>query len=54
VYKRQMADRPPSEDSHTKLPFGAIAEDTVEVSLLHTARGGTTVARPLVDLGFDG
>lgn len=49
-----MAERPPWEDSHTKLPFGAIAEDTIEVSLLHTSRGATTVARPLVDLGFDG
>ncbi len=49
-----MAETPPWLDSHTKLPFGAIAEDTVEVSLLHTSRGRTTVARPLVDLGFDG
>ncbi len=49
-----MAEAPPWLDSHTKLPFGAIAEDTIEISLLHTSRGGTTVARPLVDLGFDG
>ncbi len=49
-----MADRPPWEDAHTKLPFGAIAEDTIEVNLLHTSRGATAVARPLVDLGFDG
>ena len=49
-----MAETPPWLDSHTKLPFGAIAEDTVEISLVHTSRGRTTVARPLVDLGFDG
>lgn len=49
-----MSETPPWLDSHTKLPFGAIAEDTVEISLLHTSRGRTTVARPLVDLGFDG
>ncbi|MEA2636933.1 MAG: hypothetical protein QOH92_3700 [Chloroflexota bacterium] len=49
-----MAETPPWLDAHTKLPFGAIAEDTIEVSLLHTSRGQTTVARPLVDLGFDG
>jgi hypothetical protein len=49
-----MAETPPWLDPHTKLPFGAIAEDTVEISLLHTSRGRTSVARPLVDLGFDG
>jgi len=49
-----MTETPAWLDSHSKLPFGAIAEDTVEISLLHTSGGRTTVARPLIDLGFDG
>ncbi|MDQ6885064.1 MAG: hypothetical protein M3077_12665 [Candidatus Dormibacteraeota bacterium] len=41
-------------DSHSKPTFGAISEDTVAIAILHSSGGKTIVARPLVDLGFDG
>jgi hypothetical protein len=41
-------------DSHTKPTFGAISEDTVGIFIMNTSGGQTVMARPLVDLGFDG